>query len=235
MRSHSITTLICLLAPVGCAAPGTPLMRTSENDGEGQLIQGCNNVSSKARVENYIKDFYLTTWGSSSMEGYMEGLETGLDDARGTKAGLLLRQIADSAGGRRVAAARTQASPESFWPEKTNSLPASPKPFCRRYAASQAAASRAIALTIANLEHRPLFQDKRNGVFETEFIERSHRSSRWRDRYVIFADWDGPNQTIIRIYRIVYIDRSGDVFNQATSVGHNEAWIMTRIEDLLRR
>src|SRR4051812_39197011 len=64
-----------------CSGPGSPLLRTSTGDGEGPLVQGCQNVSGAARVEKYITDFYLSTWGSAFKEGRMEGFGEGIRDS----------------------------------------------------------------------------------------------------------------------------------------------------------
>ena len=35
------------------------------------------------------------------------------------------------------------------------------------------------------------------------------------------------------IYRSVFIDRSGEMFNEGISVGHNEAWIIKQVSSAL--
>ena len=236
MGSIRLAAVTCIAAAIaGCAAPGTPLVRTTENDGEGRLIDGCNNISRKVRVDNYIKDYYLTTWGSALAEGAMEGVSRGTEDAGRSASGVVVKEAVEVVSGRKNAAARVQSAPESKWREKKNSLSSSPVPFCRRYPAKFSEVYGAVVSTIGDLEHRIILRDKQLGILETDFVERRHSAARWRDRYVIFVDPDEPDQSVVRVFRIVYIDRSGTMFNQATSVGHNEAWILTRVGDQLER
>ncbi len=232
-------TLIFVLcgaaALAGCVAPGTPSMRQSAVDGEGSLILGCQNVSGKTRVESYISNSYLTTWGSSYKEGANQGLQQALDDPTLAIGGTLLQQLVSSLASEHAAGAmRLENSRPSYWREKTNSLASSPQPFCRRYAAKFAAVSRAAAATVRQMDFRPRVVDERFGVFETEFVERRHAAARWRDRYVIVVEPEGPDNTVVMVFRIVYIARSDNVFNQGVSVGHNETWIMTRVADQLQ-
>ena len=76
----TLTTFVAV-ALLGCAAPGTPLIRAGVQDGEGRLLPGCKNVSGKYRVDNYITDFYLTTSSSAVLEGATQGVEQGYRDA----------------------------------------------------------------------------------------------------------------------------------------------------------
>lgn len=70
-------------------------------------------------------------------------------------------------------------------------------------------------------------------MFLTELTERQHWAARWRDSYEIAVMGEAPNRTVVRVLRKLYISRSPEVFSQAISVGHNEAWIMTQIGDKL--
>jgi hypothetical protein len=181
-------------------------------DGEGQMIVGCQNVSNKVRVNSYITNFYLTTWGSAVVEGATEGTMEGLSSVNRNSGGMPKRW----------------KSGETTNPEILNLMP-----FCRRFAAPFSQVSKAAATVLPMLGNPIIKSDIRTGDFETGFIERSHSAARWRDRYFIFIDQDGLQNSIVRVVRQVYIDRSGRTFNQAISVGHNEAWILTRIGDRL--
>lgn len=194
-----------------CGGPGAPLLRANEMDGEGQLIAGCQNVSNKVRVNSYITEFYLTTWGSAVLEGATEGAMKGSSSVNQKSGGMPKRSKRG----------------ETTNPEILNLIP-----FCRRYAVPFPRASKAAATVLPMLGNPIIKSDIPTGDFETGFIERSHRAARWRDRYFIIVDQDGPQNAIVRVVRQVYIDRSGGTFNQAISVGHNEAWILTRIGDL---
>jgi hypothetical protein len=63
----------CILFMGGCASPGSPLLRESTAGGEGPLVPDCKNVSSAAKVTEYITNFYLSTYGSAFAEGGNEG------------------------------------------------------------------------------------------------------------------------------------------------------------------
>lgn len=194
-----------------CGGPGAPLLRANEMDGEGQMIVGCQNVSNKVRVNSYITNSYLTTWGSAWVEGATEGTMEGLSSN------------SRNSGGMRK---RLQSG------ETTNPEILDLKPFCRRYNAPFSRVSKAAATLLPMLGNPIKKSDITTGDFETGFIQRSHSAARWRDRYYIVIDQDGLQNSIVRVVRQVYIDRSGRTFNQAISVGHNEAWILTRIADL---
>ncbi len=226
-----------LVMLTACSAPGTPLMRDGEQDGGGPLIEGCHNVVDTARAGGFITTSYLTTWSSASHEGYLEGVRRGLDDptTSGTSGGTLLSTLYDNSKGRQEALTRLKSSPASKWREKTNNRSSVPPPFCRRYSANTGAVFEALESTFNQLDYPISLIDEGLGIFETDFVERKHIAARWRDRYVIFVDSENEEQSVVRIYRSVYIDRSGDMFNQGESVGHNEAWIMNRISQYLAK
>lgn len=131
--------------------------------------------------------------------------------------------------------ARLQSSPESDWSEIFNRYSLKTIPFCRKYSADATAVFSAVVDVFSTLDYPVTKNDKNLGFLETGFVERRHPAARWRDRFVIYIDPipNEENHSVVKIFRTVYIDRSGNTFNEAESVGHNEAWIMTRIADLL--
>lgn len=236
-RMCLVLILSSITALIGCVAPGAPLIRTSQHDGEGQMITGCKNVSSKSRVDIFIKNSYLTTWGSALKEGAIEGVEEGVDQAGVSKGASLVRSLLDTSLKREEIRARLQSSPESSWNEKINKYSSKTIPFCRKYSANSAAVFLSAVDALGTLDYPITIVDKKLGIIETGFVERRHSGARWRDRYVIYIDPenDEPDHSIthLKIFRTVYIDRSGNTFNEADSVGYNETWIMTRVADVL--
>mgnify|MGYP003385614849 CR=1 FL=1 len=228
---------------VGCAAPGTPLIRTTQHDGEGPLIAECKNVSNKDRIEVFNVHSYLTTWGSAlkegAIEGFREGLQNAEDEAKITVESIKLAEklaveLSDTFS-RKERRDQLQSSPEPDWTEEKNELPSKAIPFCRKYPANSSAIFTAAKTVLGTLDHQISKIDEELGFLETEFVERSHPGARWRDKYVIYIDAnpDELDHSVVKIFRTVYIDRSGNTFNEAESVGHNETYILTRIADLL--
>lgn len=199
------STFIFILMVAACGGPGAPLLRRSTGDGEGPLVPKCKNVSSTARVDDYITGSYLSTWGSASVEGTMEGVNDAMNGF-----GLDGQQ------------------------SEFNQLPVSADPYCRIYTASAQEVSRIIADILPLLGNGILTSDEENGLFITDFIERGHRMARWKDSYEINVSREGPQRTVVRIFRKLYISRGRGVFNEAVSVGHNEAWIITKIAERLK-
>ncbi|NDP47493.1 MAG: hypothetical protein GZ085_03710 [Sulfuriferula multivorans] len=219
----------------GCAAPGTPMLRTSEGDGESKLIAGCNNVSANARVEKYINTSYLTTWGSALKEGASEGFTEQVEAAGSTMGGQVLRQLIENHSNAQDEVPSLLTPQKSAQYKKYNNLFSRTEPFCRYYSENYKTVAKATATVVKSLEHRPVLIDESLGVFETDFVDQAHSAARWRDRYVILLDKAERKKTVIKVFRIIYVSRSksGNSFNLASSVGHNETWIMTRISDLL--
>ncbi len=234
IRFHTLFIFLTV-ALIGCAAPGTPLIRTTQHDGEGPLIAGCKNVSNKAWVEIFKKDSYLTTWGSAWKEGAIEGIQMVADEDKMSPGGNLVGKLVDIGLDKEEMRARLQSSPESTWVEKINRYPSKNIPFCRKYSAKSSTIFSIAADVLSTLDYQITRTDESLGILETEFVERRHPAARWRDRYVIYIDPnpDEVDHSIVRIFRTIYIDRSGNTFNEADSVGYNETWIMTRITDLL--
>ncbi len=199
-----------------CSAPGTPPLRTSSLDGEGSLIPDCKNVSKRVRVDRYVTEFYLSTWGSAWMEGAAEGFQQGASDG-----------LRDAMGKRGPFGG---ASPPD--PNRPNSLPFPLDPFCTEFRSPYPDVSHAVAGLLPQLGNPILLSDQANGIFETGFVERHHRAARWRDKYLISVE-EGHGRTVVKVLRLLYISRGGS-FNQAISVGHNEAWILMQIAARLR-
>lgn len=244
LRMKGIYLLIFnTIALFGCTAPGAPFIRSTEHDGEGQLIAECKNVSNKERVDRFITDSYLTTWRSAFREGAFEGFQEGMQEAEDMDEMPLSVELARELVGKLLEMdtdkeeirAQKQSSPESDWKEEKNKYPLKTIPLCRKYSTSTSAVFWAARDVLNTLDYKIINADESLGLLETEFVERRHIAARWRDRYIIYID---PNPTeamhsIVKIFRPVYIDRSGNTFNEAESVGYNETWIMTRLADLL--
>lgn len=200
------------------------------------VIQGCKNVAAEYRVESFTEGSYLTTWDSALLEGAQEGVRRPLDNARGTAGASVLSQLRDQQPGRAAAVTRMHQSPAANWGVRTNTLGSIPEPFCRRFSHRREVVVVAVRDALLELKGYRLITSNANwGVFETSYAEQKRGKLRWRDRYVVYVD-PGPSGTSdIRVFRDVYIDRSGSMFNQGVSVGRNEAYILTRIDDLVRR
>jgi hypothetical protein len=214
---------LTVLLLIGCAAPGAPALRASEADGEGALLQNCHNVSALQRVDQLITGYYMTTWGSAFLEGAQEGIRRGVE----------VPELKSNSRSR--TAAPVQVGPQQ-WSVPVNHLPSPPWPYCRRYAADARSVAESAARALPGLGNPVERVDLTAGILETGFLERRHSAARWRDKFVVYVDAEGPNRSVLTVFRVVYIDRSGGMFNQAVSVGHHEAWLMTRIaEDLTGR
>jgi hypothetical protein len=221
---RSVSATFCILLPlllISCSGPGAPLLRREVTDNEGPLIAECKNVSSRSRVDEYSTKSYMSTWGSAFLEGATEGISTGFRDATD-----------EMSVGRRIAwraAARLLKS--------TDGLTFKPTPFCRAYAAQFHEVVHAVKEVLPLLENPITVSDEDEGYFETGFVERSHIAAYWRERYLLAIDSETPERTVLRIVRILYILRKqgGERYNQGVSVGHHEAWIMTRVADKLQQ
>ena len=233
-----LTLATCVAAALlGCAAPGTPMVRTGVQDGEGAVVPGCKNVSSKYRVDNYITDFYLTTSSSAALEGATQGVEQGYRDAL---AGMTREQKEVLS----TAEARIAAS----LPDATTRTVFVPESFCRKFALSSARVASAVERILPRLGNPITKVNEQRDYFETGFIEREHKAARWRDRYTIWLDRQAQDVTVVHVVRFVFISRQdaaavavakksgrmSNPFNQGISVGHNEAWLLTRIDDMSR-
>lgn len=213
MKGGSTSILIAALL-FGCSGgPGAPFVRTSTNDGEGSLIEGCRNVSQADKTNTYIVGSYLTTWKSASREGSVAGLKgaAGGDES--------LNQLAESL------------------------LPAS-EIFCKAYPASKKSVYSIVTKLLPILGYKITYSDETIGAVETGYVFQekpalAHGISRWKDRYVVSLNSPDPDHTVVRIFRDVYISRcfkskgGCSEYLRATSVGHNEAWMLNHISEQL--
>lgn len=207
--SPCVVVLVFVAALGGCAAPGAPLLRTTNQDADGPLVPGCKNVSSKAVVDRYITESYLTTWGSAWVEGATQGFFEGIDEIELKK------------------------NPTKRPSEKLNNLPLDSQSFCRTYQHSTLSVSRAVAKVLPLLGNKVAASNIEFGFFRTKDIERQHKAARWRDRYDIQVTKFDSHWTSLSIKRVIYISRDGTTFNEAISVGYNEAWIMKKVNEIL--
>ena len=220
MRKAALVYIIAIL--YGCGGgPGAPLVRTDGADGVGSLIRGCENISSFDKTNNFITDRYLTTWGSASSEGAAVGYYEGLKDAR---------FMGDDAEKKRFAYAR---------------LPSSAI-FCRAYSAERSRVFHIVATLMPQLGYRLVDTSQDDGFLETDYVDGAHYSfgaelpfAKWKDRYAVKVGRKRDDRVVVKVFRDVYISRCnanrGDCsdYIRATSVGHNEAVILNRIEQEL--
>ena len=155
------------------------------------------------------------------MEGTTQGLTEGLQDAN--------QRLFRPKTTRQTSYQSARQQPR----QEPDSLTFRPTPFCRGYAAPFQDVTRAVKEVLPLLGNPITASDEQSGYFETDFIGRSHAMAEWRDRYVMGVDSETPGLTTVRVVRLLYISRLGQRFNQAVSVGHNEAWFMTQIDDKL--
>lgn len=196
-----------------CQAPGQPMLRTSVADGEGELISGCQNVSSKAAVNHYETGYYLTTWGSAWKEGSSAGLQEGLSGQ----------------GPAYDAVSRGMIKAVSDEEPVFDSMYKGPKPFCRAYAASRREVAEAVATILPTLGNPIRISDIDRGIFQTDWTDRSHMAAKWKDGYVITVTEERPNRVVVRVLRSVYISRQGAPYFLGDSVGQNESFVLTKI------
>ena len=230
VKSSLVFSLVFIAS---CSGPGAPLLRTSSADGEGELIQNCNNISNKSKVDSFITDFYLSTWGSAFAEGMQQGVKEGMPAD-------MLKSIEEV-----IKAAGMPLSPLVLTGidngEILIQLINRPSPFCRIYFEDSKKVSESISRIIQNLGNDVLISDVDNGIFITDFIRRKHEISsskypvHWLDRYEILVKNKGSKKSVVTVYRDLYISREPGIFNQAISVGHNEGWIMTQITNKLAK
>lgn len=230
-----LLTFACFMV-LGCAAPGAPVLRTTTADGQGPLIPHCQNVVQDYRVESFLLGYYLTTWGSAAGEGTQEGIRRALEDpsAKSTQGSAFVQFLIDQYPSGSESIGRFFSSPAPTWRTPINSLKNVPMPFCRRYYYPGKEVSRAAQSAIESLsQYRIITNDPQLGIFETDFFEQRHATARWRDRFMILVEYESYGTSVVRVFRDVYIDRSGTLFNQGASVGRQEAYILTRIDDVL--
>lgn len=230
--------LAALIVLAGCSAPGTPKMANSQADGED--IPNCQNVSVSNKVDQYITNSYLTTWGSALVEGAAEGYKQ-------EESSLMASLVSLVSGSNKI---NDQAVSKNHRGVTSNKAPLTALPFCRKYTANFALVADAVSKALLQLDNKVILSNKQKGQFETDYMTRSRdqwnltaeakrkpkslvTSPIWKDKYTILVSQQSPTVTELWVLRSVYINRSGEAFNQGFSVGHNEAWIMSRVAELL--
>lgn len=185
-------TMLLALAVAGCTTGVTsPELREGEGDGKGRFIYGCRNVSPDAVVEQYITDFYLSTWSSAWLEGAQEGFKApGYD--------MFPLNYA-----RRV------------------SLGNMPEPYvyCRAFDYSFAEVAKAVENVFPSLRIPIETSNPNDGVFETKYAYRHHdfensggllnlgSPARWKVRYQIGVHPNAEDGADVLIFRELHISR----------------------------
>jgi hypothetical protein len=211
-------------ALAGCSGgPGAPLVRTGNQDGQGPLIAGCQNISREDRTINFITDYYLTTWASASREGEAAGkyygLQRGLADIGAVVDDEYIREFAF--GG----------------------LPESAS-FCKAFIASPEAIHSRLSMLVQRLGYLPISYPGVDDLIATDYVYRVPRQSstgspphRWKDRFLFRLQAVGNGRTAIIVTRDVSISRRHQgvwsPYIRAQSVGHNEAVILNLLAEEL--
>lgn len=228
------TLLIFMVLVVsGCSGgPGAPLVRTSPTDGEGPLVPDCENIASDDTTRTFITDRYLTTWASASREGSAEGLYQGA-----TKN---LEGIRD----------------EDIQMFAYGLLPSSAT-FCKVYTANPNGIFRIVSDLMPQFGYELKYAKKASGIIGTRYVYRAHpdvtwkcvgcaesqvlqrSNAKWKDRYILRIEPGKNDLAVVKVFRDVYVSRRSEGewsdYIRATSVGHNEAVILNRINDVLSR
>lgn len=202
----------------GCSTVSPDSLRTSAADGAGPFMEGCRNVSPDARATSQPWDFYHSTWSSASVEGAVQGTYESLEEE-----GLLIRPVPQ--GG-----------------DVENNTPVPLRPYCLSFRATYQQTTDAVEKILPLLNAPILQTDPRLGIFSTAVVDRRHPNAvgkpvgmawpAWRENYAIrvspHGDW-----TVVLVIRSLQISREEGVFNEAISSGHNEIWILNRIDEAL--
>ena len=213
--------LLCVAtALVGCASSGSPLLRTRADDGHGQLVPGCQNVSPATPPLTYETRFYLSTWGSAWSEGARTGLQTGFQAAPEDRShARFTKELA------RSALMRVFGFDGSNYPSQ---------PYCMLYRAGPNTVATALRTVLPQLGNTVVRDQEALGIFGTEFLQREHRAARWRDRYIITTREMVGGGTSVFVFRDLLISRQNSPYTRAESNGGNEAWILLKIASQLR-
>ena len=218
-----VTASVSLVMLLGCGpAPGTPLMmsKTAEPD---LLLPACQNVDPTSKSSDFISNFYLTTYDSAFSEGAEVGLREGLGRRPTGVSALLAAALQEpiSVDGQQLI---TKKDPL--------------EPFCMIIHAPISRVQEALPVVYSDLKNYGYtysLPDPQYEIFQTAFKPNGHRAAKWYDRLSTSADALDPNRTGVYVLREVFISRSESPYVQATSVGANEAWLLTRIRDLSTR
>ena len=217
VRLLSVLPLIAIVAG-GCSTVSHDKLRTSAEDGAGPFLEDCRNVSPDARATSQPWDFYHSTWSSASVEGAAQGTYESLEEE-----GLLNRPAGQSS-------------------VVENDTPLPLRPYCLSFRASYQQTAEAVEKILPRLNAPTLQASPQVGLFTTAPVVRRHPSAAgkpvgmawpaWRENYAIrvlpHGDW-----TVVRVTRALQISREDGVFNEAISSGHNEIWILNRIDEAL--
>lgn len=205
----------------GCASsPGSPLLRRNVNDGYGQLVTGCRNVSPATPPLSYQTKFYLSTWGSAWSEGAQTGLQSGLKiEPEDRSRARFTKELSWSV------LMRTFGFDGNNYPFQ---------PYCMLYRAEPNAVAAALRTVLPSLGNAVVRGQEALGIFGTEFLQREHQAAKWRDRYIITIRETEGGGTAVFVFRDLWISRQSSPYVRAESNGENEAWILMRIVGQLR-
>lgn len=219
--AQRIATICVALSLGACASsPGGPLLRKSPNDGLGPLIPNCQNVAANSPPLKYETSFYLSTWSSAWVEGTQSGVQSAFKVEPEDRSRKRFKNELAS-----TVIARTLGYDGSTPP-----YPA----FCMRFRASEKMVVAALQTVLPHLQN-PIIRDQEAiGVFKTDYFDRKHAAAQWRDRYVIHIAEASSNETVVSVYRDLWISRRDTPHVLAQSNGGNEAWILQSIERRLR-
>lgn len=232
-------TILLLIFTIisGCSiGSGAPLIRTTADDGEGRLVPDCENISRADITSSFITNSYLTTWGSVWREGAAEGVYQGSKESFKN-----LRYDSNSP--------IIQSYVNAMLPSSTT--------FCKVYHSDLPSIFQLIPDLLPALGYELDYVSEVGGIVTTKYVYRAHddvtwkcsectqhrvilrSSARWKDRYVIKIGLAGESKAFVKVFRDVYISRRDKKewsnYLRATSVGHNEAVILNRIDDLLNQ
>lgn len=218
-----LLTPIVLFVVMGCSI-GAPQLRTSATDGQGVLVTGCKNVSSSHKIGRLINENYLSTWGSASKEGTVAGLDE-------TEEVEIIPGLQNWVH-------------ENTWGEislerlKNLSLGSESNVYCRTYDAKKEKVFQAVKTVFRDyVSNRIVSSNVAQGTLVTDWYDRTHAVARWKDAYKVSV-LSQYETTVVRVFRALYIQRifpeTDKAYRLATSVGHNEAWILGTVGERLR-
>lgn len=216
--------LLVLFVVAGCSF-GAPQLRTSASDGQGPLVTGCKNVSSSNDKGRLINDFYL----SSGLSAFKEGAVAGLDEAQEVKDVPPMQDWIDE----------NTWNSNSLERLKNLNLGFESNVYCRTYDATREQVFKVVETVVRGyFSDNVHWSNRAQGTLVTEWYDRGHGAAKWKDAYKITISSDSKTG-IVRVFRDLYIQRlfpeTDKAYRRATSVGHNEAWILGAIAEQLKR
>lgn len=110
--------------------------------------------------------------------------------------------------------------------------------YCRTYDATKERVFQTVETIFREyLTNKIHWSNPAQGTLVTEWYDRSHATAKWKDAYKVTISSDSKT-TIVRVFRDLYIQRifpeTDKAYRRATSVGHNEAWILGTIAERLK-